>query len=281
MKITVLGTAAATSMPLTFCNCDVCKKSRILGGKNIRKRSSIIINDELLVDMGPDSINACCMYGINAGNIKYLLQTHSHSDHFDAGHFVTRWSEYAVKDMKHLDIVCSKGTADAMNHSINENERIDLYDKKWQEDLNYSLNIIKHGEKIRIDDYEITAIDSKHDSRVEGLIYIISYENKNILYGTDLLEISDDAWNIIKNYKLDVVFLDQTYGKGYNAGGHLDAEMITNYVKKMKEENIIDNNSLVYGTHFSHEGNDIHDKMEELALQNGYHIAYDGMKIEI
>ena len=281
MKITVLGTAAATSMPLTFCNCDVCKESRRLGGKNIRKRSSIVINDDLLIDMGPDSINACSMYGIDAGKIKYLLQTHSHSDHFDGGHFVTRWSEYATKKLEHLNIVCSKGTSIDMNHWINENEKIDLFDKKWQEDLNYSLNIVKHGDKVKIGDYVITAIDSKHDSRVEGLIYIISREDKNILYGTDLLEISDAAWDIIKNYKLDVVFLDQTYGKGFNAGGHLDAEMISNYVKKMHEENIIDDDSLIYGTHFSHEGNDIHDRMEELSIKNGYHIAYDGMKIEI
>ena len=100
MKISVLGTSAATSMPLAFCNCTVCRQSRELGGKNIRKRSSIIINDELLIDLGPDAINACNMYGIDAGKIKYLLQTHSHSDHFDAGHFVTRWSDYATKDLR-------------------------------------------------------------------------------------------------------------------------------------------------------------------------------------
>lgn len=281
MKITVLGTAAATSMPLTFCNCDVCKQSRILGGKNIRKRSSIVINDDLLIDMGPDSINACSMYGIDAGKIKYLLQTHSHSDHFDAGHFVTRWSDYATKNLEHLDIICSKGTAIDMNHAINENEAIDLFAKEWQDDLNYGLNIVKHGDKLEIGDYEIVAIDSKHDSRVEGLIYIVTYNGKSLLYGTDLLEISDEAWNIIKKYKLDVVFLDQTYGKGYNAGGHLDAEMIEGYVSKMKEEGIIDDNSLVYATHISHEGNDIHDKMEELSTNYGYHIAYDGMKLEI
>ena len=59
MKIKVLGTAAATSMPLAFCNCEVCKKARINGGKDIRKRTSIVINDEMLIDLGPDSINAC------------------------------------------------------------------------------------------------------------------------------------------------------------------------------------------------------------------------------
>ena len=281
MKINVLGTAAATCMPLTFCNCDICKESRKLGGKNIRKRSSIVLNDELLIDMGPDSINACAVYGIDVGKIKYLLQTHPHSDHFDAGHFVTRWSEYAVKNMEHLDIVCSYGTAVDMAHKIKENEDIDLFDDKWKKDMNYSLNFIKHGESIKIGEYEIIGIDSKHDSRVEALIYIIKYKDRTILYGTDLLELSEEAWRIIEQHKLDVVFLDQTYGKDYNAGGHLDAEMISNYVKRMKEKNIIDDNSLIYGTHFSHEGNDIHDRMEELAVENGYHIAYDGMELDI
>jgi len=49
----------------------------------------------------------------------------------------------------------------------------------------------------------------------------------------------------------------------------------------MQEEKIIDDSSVVYGTHFSHEGNDIHDRMEELSIKNGYNIAYDGMIIEI
>ena len=158
MKIQVLGTAAATSMPLAFCNCEVCRKSRKIGGRNIRKRSSIIINDELLIDLGPDVINACNMYGVDAGRIRYLLQTHSHSDHFDAGHFVTRWSDYATKNLNSLDIVCSKGTAEDMNHWINENENIDLFNEKWQQDLNYKLHLVKHGDIIHPGDYEIVVI---------------------------------------------------------------------------------------------------------------------------
>ena len=279
MKIVVLGTAAATSMPLAFCNCDVCRRSRKIGGKNIRKRSSIVINDELLIDLGPDSINACNMYGIDAGKIKYLLQTHSHSDHFDAGHFVTRWSDYATKDLSHLDIVCSKGTAEDMNHWINENESIDLFDKKWQADLNYRLHIVKHGEILRLGDYEIVAIDSGHDPRVEALVYIISGNGETIFYGTDMLDISEEAWKILENYRFDVVFLDQTYGKGFNAGGHPDAGMVSDYVKTMRMKGIIDENSFVYATHISHEGNTTHEEMEKEAGSNGYHVAYDGMKL--
>lgn len=281
MKIIVLGTSAATSMPLAFCNCIVCKQSRKLGGKNIRKRSSIVINDELLIDLGPDSINACNMYGIDAGKIRYLLQTHSHSDHFDAGHFVTRWSDYATEELNHLNIICSKGTAEDMNHWINENENIDLFDEKWQTDLNYKLHIVKHGEIIRLADYEIVAIDSKHDQRVEALNYIISCNDKSIFYGTDMLEISEEAWKLIEKCRFDVVFLDQTYGKWFNAGGHPDAGMVSDYVKAMKMKGIIDDNSLVYATHISHEGNATHEEMEKEAKSNGYHVAYDGMKLSL
>ena len=281
MKITVLGTAAATGMPLAFCNCDICRQSRKLGGRNIRKRSSAVINGELLIDLGPDSINACSMYGIDAGKIRYLVQTHSHSDHFDAGHFVARSPEYASKCQEHLDIVCSAGTAEDMDRWIKENESIDLFDERRQRELDYSLHLIKHGETLEFGDYSVTAIDSGHDARVEALIYIISYKDKTLLYGTDMLEISPEAWKIMERFKLDAAFLDQTYGEGYNSGGHPDAGMIKTYVKAMREKDIINERSLVYATHISHEGNDIHEKMEALAAANGYHIAYDGMELSI
>ncbi len=281
MKISVLGTSAATSMPLPFCNCNVCRQSRCLGGRNIRKRSSIVINDELMIDLGPDSINACNMYGIDTGKIRYLLQTHSHSDHFDAGHFVTRWSAYAVKELSHLDIVCSQGTAVDMNHWINENESIDLFDKTWQTDLNYSLHTVKHGDHVHLGNYDIIAIDSGHDPRIEALVYIISENEKTVFYGTDMLDISETAFELIGKYRFDVMFLDQTYGKGCNAGGHMDAGMISDHIKAMRKKNIIDDNSLVYATHISHEGNDIHEEMEKEAGADGYHIAYDGMVLSI
>ena len=226
-------------------------------------------------------MKTCSMYGIDSGKIKYLLQTHSHTDHFDGGHFVTRWSEYKSQNIEHLDIVCSKGTAIDMNHWIKENEpSLNLFDENCKKDLNYDLHIIKSNEIIKLNNYEITAIDSKHDDRIEALIYIISYNGKNLLYGTDLLKITKEAWDIIKRYKLNIVFLDQTYGEGCNSGGHLDDGQVKEIVKYMKEQNIIDENSQIFATHLSHEGNNIHEIMENKANLAGYHIAYDGMEIK-
>lgn len=97
MKVTFLGTAAATAMPLPFCNCNVCKEAKILKGKDIRKRASVVINDDMLIDLGPDSINACYQYDVDITKIKYIVQTHAHSDHFDAGHFITRHPDYETQ----------------------------------------------------------------------------------------------------------------------------------------------------------------------------------------
>lgn len=276
-----LGTAAATSVPLVFCNCRLCQQARIKKGKDIRKRSSAIINNEMLIDLGPDLCCQAHMYDIDLSKVKYLLQTHSHSDHFDGGHFITRWSDYATKNLTHLNIICSFGTCSDMNHWIKENEpTFDIYDTRWQKDMKYDLHLIKNGDIKVIDDYEIIAIDSEHDKRVEALVYIIGHKGKYMFYGTDLLNLSKKAWDIMQNYKLDLVVLDQTYGKGHNQGGHLDSGQVIEIISKMREIGIINEKSLVYATHISHEGNDTHDNMEEAANMNKYHIAYDGLKLE-
>ena len=53
MKIKYLGTAAAEGVPAIFCRCEVCRKSKAAGGRNIRTRSQSIIDDRLLLDFCP------------------------------------------------------------------------------------------------------------------------------------------------------------------------------------------------------------------------------------
>lgn len=84
MKVTMLGTAAI-GYPFAFCNCENCKLARLHKGKSIRKRASILINDDLIIDLGPDTQTAMTMYDKDMGKIKYLLQTHIHTDHYDEG----------------------------------------------------------------------------------------------------------------------------------------------------------------------------------------------------
>ena len=81
MNLTFLGTAAAPSMPIPFCTCKVCTEARRIGGKNLRGRSSLVINDDLLADIGPDIATASFQHRISLAGIGLCLQTHPHADH--------------------------------------------------------------------------------------------------------------------------------------------------------------------------------------------------------
>src|SRR5262249_28510046 len=62
-SITFLGTAAANAFPEAFCSCRNCTQARSAGGKSLRKRSAALINDDLLIDLGPDIMSASQIHG--------------------------------------------------------------------------------------------------------------------------------------------------------------------------------------------------------------------------
>ena len=71
MKITFLGTGAAD---WTFE-----RHSKLEG---FRRNSSLLIDDCLLIDPGPDVPNALQVFGKNAADVRYIINTHRHSDHY-------------------------------------------------------------------------------------------------------------------------------------------------------------------------------------------------------
>lgn len=280
MKITFLGTAAATSFPLTFCRCKNCEDARRVKGKSIRKRSSLLIDDKILIDMGPDFITALNMYDKDITKISCLLQTHPHSDHFDAGHFVTRWTEYATINAPHLDIVASQKCFDKMSEMIKNNEDIDFFDAKWQKDLNISLTKLEHSQSVNFESFVITAVESLHDINQGSQLYLIEKGNKKLLYATDTVPFSNKALELLKDQEIDCLVLDHTYGDVLNCGGHLNKKQFIEEIEKLKHIKAISNKTKIYATHISHEGCPYHEEMEKQT--NGlYKVAYDGLEIKL
>lgn len=71
MELLFLGTGAA-DWPL--------KKRKEM--KEFRRQSSMLIDRCLLIDPGPQVMEALEEYGVEAGEIKYVINTHKHEDHF-------------------------------------------------------------------------------------------------------------------------------------------------------------------------------------------------------
>lgn len=280
MKITFLGTAAI-SYPFPFCNCNNCKLARIHKGKSIRKNSSILINDDLLIDLCSDVPISLTMYEQDMGKIKYLLQTHTHYDHFSEYLLLNRISNGIDKRQNYLDIYSHPKCFRYIRNKILNNENIDIFIEDERKKLNININNMNPGDKVSFGNYQVKAIETEHDLENGSLLYVITENDKNLFYATDTNKLTDNALKQLSEYKLDVVIMDHTYGNIENKNLHLNEQSFLEQINKLKKLNIIDEKTLIYGTHISHVGLSYHELIEELANKKGYHIAYDGMIIEI
>ena len=280
MKITMLGTAAI-GYPFAFCNCNNCKLARLHKGKSLRKRASILINDDLIIDLGPDTQTAMNMYGKDMSKIKYLLQTHIHTDHYDEGLLCTRVPYMANNQIDLLEIYAHPTCLNIMSERINEYEDADLITKEGSKKLNVKSKSLTAGEIINVGSYKVKAIETTHDEKHGSLLYLVSKNNKNIFYATDTPVLTNNALNQLKNIQLDVIIMDHTFGNTEYSFAHLNEKLFIEQINKLKEINCINENTKIYGTHISHEGNSFHEEIEKRAISNGYHIAYDGLEINV
>ena len=280
MKITVLG-SGGFGYPLVFCNCSYCKKARNLGGKNIRKRASLLINDEMIIDLTPDCQVAMNMYGKNMGKTKYLLQTHTHLDHFDANQFTSLDCKYATKRDETLTIICSTQCLEDIQKKVSKYDKMDLNSRDYLSKINLKTSTINHGESIQIDGYTIKAIYCSHDESIGAQLYLIKQNGKTLLYATDTPQLKEITLKELKGEKIDCIFLDESFGLQDYTFSHLNIRGFNEYISKLKQNKLLNANCSIYATHITHDGNPPHEELEEILNQYGYLPAYDGLEFEI
>jgi phosphoribosyl 1,2-cyclic phosphate phosphodiesterase len=81
MRVTFLGTAADHPTPEPWCQCATCATARLQGGRDVRLRSAVLVNDDLLIDVGPDLPAAAARLGLSLAAVQAVLLTHPHGDH--------------------------------------------------------------------------------------------------------------------------------------------------------------------------------------------------------
>lgn len=284
MNVTFLGTAAAPSMPIPFCVCKVCTEARRFCGKNLRRRSSLVVNDDLLVDIGPDMATASFQHHISLAGIGICLQTHPHADHLDIGFILSRHAEYGTAIVGDLLLAGSDETLQAIDALVSQQSAYgSIFDSATQSALKLKLLSLTPFEAYSIGDYRITGFPANHGIDQGFLLYSIVQGDHAVFYGTDTSVLSEEVWEHLrqKRIRYDVVILDHTYGIGFESrpGDHLASKDVATHANRFLECGLLKDTGVVYATHLSHEGNLEHDELDEYARGQGYRVAYDGLRL--
>ena len=283
MIVTFLGTAAANAYPEAFCQCDNCERARSLGGPSLRKRSAVLINDDLLIDLGPDIMTASNMHGRSLSRVRYCLQTHAHADHLDTSHFLSRSPGYGVVGAPRLHFYASPGTVQLAAQLLERDcAPLSFLDPEMGERLNLEIHQIEALQSFTIGRYQVTAFPANHDPTVDPLLYAVEANGRRVFYGTDTATLPEETWQGFHRRKLqfDLVILDHTYGPAEPPGSdHLSAHQFIEHVARMREEGLLADKARVFATHIAHEGNPVHPELADFAARHSYEIAYDGLAV--
>ena len=243
-----------------------------------------MINDDLLVDIGPDIASASFEYGLSLAGIGLCLQTHPHEDHLDTGYIISRHADYGTVVSGDLLLVGFGETLNAVDEMVRgTSDYGSIFDPGTQSVLRLKPISIAPFEACIAGNYRVTGYPANHGFDQGYLLYAIEQGNHAVFYGTDTSVLSEEAWDHLQRQRTryDAVVLDHTYGIGFDSrpGDHLASRDVIAHAGRFREAGLLKENGSVYATHLSHEGNLEHDALDEYAKEHGYRVAYDGLKL--
>ena len=269
MRIRILGTGAAEGWPGLFCACDTCKRARIVGGKNLRTRASIQIDDNYKIDLPPDTFYHMHRYGLDLSKLKCLFVTHSHFDHFSADELDYAQEGFAYN---HLDpplrIYGNAAVVAKLQWMLKE------------PGMPVEIALVEPFVPVIVDHLTFTPIRAVHAPKEEALNYVIQSGDSTVLYASDTGVYGEETLEYLRAQRLDIAIIECTYGnQDDDAKYHMNFAAVLQLRDDLAKAGAIDANTQIVITHFSHNGCLLHDELEAIAEPEGIAVAYDGIQL--
>ena len=274
MKIQFLGTAAAEGIPALFCTCDVCRKVRKSGGKDVRSRCQTLIDDELIIDFGPDTYHHCLTYGVDLSQIRDCIVTHVHQDHF-----------YPA-ELTYLRPPFAEVPADYPLFRVWGSEDVGL---KVEEifanpKIRAEYHEIKPFVPVEIAGHTVTPLKATHGTD-HPYVYLIQKDDKCILYAHDSGIFPDETWDYLAGLKLhiDLISFDCSGGTEDDLSyrSHMCLGRNVRCRERLQSMGLVDDTTRCFVNHFSHNGKDVlWEDLEPQARAAGFEVTYDGLVTE-
>ena len=282
MKIKYYGTSAGAGIPEIFCSCRVCEQARKERGKNLRTRSQAVIDGVFGLDYS-DVFQHTLHYGLDMRQIKHVLITHAHYDHFMKEDVISR--AVGMTDPIHFYFSQESGTVFA--NAVQARK-----DKMAAPDSNFNGNevlvethFVEKKQTYEIGGYTVIPLPARHgNEKLGALIYVIQKDGKSILWAHDTGKFRSETVAFLKEsgIRFDFVSLDCTLKRGEPiTGGHMDVERCREMVELLCANGNADEHTRVILSHIGHLVERTHDELVAEVAPLGMEVAYDGLEIEI
>lgn len=274
MKIQVLGSAAAEGWPALYCECDACRRARALRGKDIRRRTSYLVDGSLLIDLDPDIYWQTIEFGLDLSRIDAVFFTHSHADHCNPVDLLWHRPGFSVVS-RTIDLFGSQAVVDKIVRGL-----------EWPDPARYGYrtHVLRPGEPVEFGGYRLTPILASHATPPEqALNYIIQApDGVTALIGNDSGWWCDESWRALAEHRLDIAVIEATMGlrSPDHDRGHLGANAAVRVRDRLRELGALADGALVAVNHFSHNGGGSHQELADHFRPLGIEVCHDGMTLE-
>lgn len=288
LKMQFMGTGAGEGIPNPFCKCRICENARKTGGKEVRLRSSFRVSKEMMIDFGTDIFAECIRNHTDLFDLKYLLITHTHDDHFNPFNLflkslVSRTNGEKVHIYLNGDAYGVMAKYDFLGFHGDER----FFTGNTKDDFEFHQLHFWRQEKIG--DYLVTPIQGEHRAFLESnsANYLIELPTgKRFLYALDTGFYGEETLNFLKGVKLEYLIIESTFGsadRGNMPYSHLDLNSVYYLCDRLYQQNTITDQTQVYLTHINQEQDYTHEEMavECRKRKTPYQVtvAYDGLQI--
>jgi phosphoribosyl 1,2-cyclic phosphate phosphodiesterase len=230
------------------------------------------VNDDLLLDCGPDIVAACAEQGISLRGLRYALVTHCHFDHFYPPNLEIRGERYRSEDRPPLLTLVAGSSSLALLGQLGYTDR----------DLRIRRAVILPGGEIELPPYRIRAIAARHAPNIgDAMNFLIDDGTAAMLYAVDTGLYPAATLAALRGAAVDLLVIEATNGVGGTSPNHLNHDNLDVQLDQLRRAGVVHDQTVIVASHFSHHNNPPHDPLARLLGRRGLQCAYDGLALEV